>query len=141
MRCRFWCALIFAIGAHAQSPDAIEQKSVLAEIRQHALNYTQGLPNFICLQVTQRNVDPTGTGRHWREVDKIQEQLTFFDHHEKYAVSMINGQMVTGVDHDKMSGARSSGEFGTMLYEIFDPETETEFELQRWGKLRDHVMH
>src|SRR6185437_16470400 len=34
-----------------------------------------------------------------------------------------------------------SGEFGTMLREIFDPASQTEFQWERWGKLRDHIMH
>src|SRR5579871_5556018 len=121
-------------------PDSVEQKRILAEIIENAINYSKNLPNFICTQVTRRNIDPSGL-ENWRLMDTIQEQLSYFDHKENYKVSMVNGKMVNNVDHVQASGATSSGEFGTMLYEIFDPESRTEFQWERWGKLRDHVMH
>jgi hypothetical protein len=121
-------------------PNSEEQKAILAEIRENALNYTNGLPNYICTQVTRRHADPTGTGDHWRLADTVQEQLSFFDHKESYKVTMVSGQMVTNVSHEQVGGVTSSGEFGSMLYEIFDPATETEFEWDHWATLRKHRM-
>jgi hypothetical protein len=109
-----------------------EQGEILDQIRANALNYSNNLPNFLCTQVTHRNIDPTGTGNHWRQVDTIQEQLSFFDHKEKYVVTMVNGAMVTGRDHEKLGGATSSGEFGSMMNDIFDPKTEATFDWERW---------
>lgn len=113
-------------------PTSIEQAEILDQIRAYALNYSNNLPNFLCTQVTRRNVDPTGTGDHWRQVDTIQEQLSYNEHKEKYVVTMVNGSMVSGRDHDKLGGATSSGEFGSMLEDIFNPVTETRFEWERW---------
>jgi hypothetical protein len=113
-------------------PSPQEQGEILDQIRANALNYTNNLPDFLCTQVTHKNVDTTGTGNHWRSTDTIQEQLSFFDHHEKYVVTMVNGSMVTGRDHEKLGGATSSGEFGSMLYDIFDSKTETQFDWERW---------
>ncbi|HTS75620.1 MAG TPA: hypothetical protein VMG40_05420 [Bryobacteraceae bacterium] len=114
-------------------PTAEQQSQILDGIREYALNYTQGLPNFICNQVTHRNVDPTGTGDHFREMDKLQEQLTYFEHHENYKVVAINGQLVNNKDHLKLGGAISEGEFGSMMYEIFAPYSETEFTFDHVG--------
>jgi hypothetical protein len=122
-------------------PDPDDQKKILAEITENALSYSEGLPNYICTQVTQRNVDPSGTGNHWQVVDKIQEQLTYFEHKESYKVQMVNSKMVTNTDHDQLGGARSSGEFGTTLYEIFDPQTQAEFHWERWATLDAHRMY
>lgn len=122
-------------------PDSMEQKAILEEIRENALNYSKGLPNYLCTQVTRRNVDPTGTGDHFREVDTIQEQLSFADGHEKYVVVMISGKMVTGRDHDKLGGATSSGEFGSMLYDVFNPATDAQFEWDHWATLRNRRMY
>ena len=122
-------------------PDSIEQKAILSEIQENALSYTRGLPNYICTQVTRRNVDSTGTGEHWRLADTIQEQLTFFDHKEKYVVTMISGRVVTNVDHEKLGGATSSGEFGSMMAEIFDPATEAEFNWHHLGKWDGRVTN
>jgi hypothetical protein len=123
------------------APAAGKVKSILDEVRENALGYTQSLPNYICTQVTQRNVDPTGTGDHFRLVDKIQEQLTYFEHKENYKVIMIDDKMVTNTDHDQLGGARSSGEFGTTLYEIFDPDTQAEFKWEKWGMLDGKQMY
>jgi hypothetical protein len=113
-------------------PNSQEQLDILDLIKANALNYSNNLPNFLCTQVTHRNVDPTGTGDHWRQVDTIQEQLSFSDHREKYVVTMVNGVPVTGREHQKLGGATSEGEFGSMLYDIFNPSTQTEFEWERW---------
>jgi len=122
-------------------PEPEEQKKILAEITENALNYSEGLPNYICTQVTQRNVDTSGTGNHWTVADKIQEQLTYFEHKEIYKVQMVNSKMVTNMSHEQLGGARSSGEFGTTLAEIFDSQTQAEFHWERWATLDAHRMY
>jgi hypothetical protein len=117
-------------------PEPAELKSILAEVQQNALNYTKSLPNYICSQVTKRHVDPTGT-ESWRLADTILEQLSFIDQKENYKVIMVNNDMVTnGLTHEKLGGAKSSGEFGSILQTIFDPETQTQFTWERWTSLR-----
>lgn len=120
--------------------DAAQQKEILAAITENALNYSNSLPNFICLQVTQRYVDRSG-GDHFAATDKIAERLSYFDHKEDYKVISVNDAPVTNRKHEQLGGATSSGEFGTMLLGIFSPESQTEFNWERWGKLRDHIMH
>lgn len=126
-------------------PDPAELKSILAAIRQNALNYTQSLPNYICTQYTKRHVDPTGT-ESWRMADTILEQLTFVDQKENYKVVMVNDRPVAGgIQHDQLGGAKSSGEFGSILHTIFDPESQAEFGWERWtglsGSGRAYVFH
>src|SRR5262249_55927867 len=116
-------------------PNSIEQKRVLAEITENALNYTKGLPNFLCLQVTRRYADQSGMG-NFRLIDTIAERLSYNEKKEDYQVISVNGIPVTGRKHEQLGGATSSGEFGTMLYEIFSPETQTHFEWERWATLR-----
>jgi hypothetical protein len=122
------------------APDAAQQKEILAAVTENALNYSDRLPNFICLQVTQRFVDRAG-GDHFVPTDKIAERLSYFEHKEDYKVISVNDAPVTNRKHEQLGGATSSGEFGTMLREIFDPQSQTEFQWERWGKLRDHIMH
>lgn len=121
-------------------PDAIEQKAILAAITENALSYTNGLPNFICMQVTRRYMDRAG-GDNFRLTDTIAERLSYFEHKEDYKVISVNGAPVTNRKHEQLGGATSSGEFGSMLFEVFSPESQTEFQWERWGKLRDHIMH
>lgn len=121
-------------------PDASEQKKILTEITENALSYSARLPNFICMQVTRRYMDRAG-GEDFRLTDTIAERLSYFEHKEDYKVISVNGTPVTNRKHEQLGGATSSGEFGSMLLEVFSPESQTEFQWERWGKLRDHIMH
>ncbi len=121
------------------SPTSIEQAQVLQDAREYALSYSSRLPDFICTQVTRRFVDPSGM-EFWRAQDVITERLSYFEKHEDYKVVLYNNRPVE-MSHEKLGGATSSGEFGTMLREIFEPETQTEFDWERWGTLRGRRMH
>jgi hypothetical protein len=117
-------------------PDSEEQAKIIDEARQYVLNYTQSLPNFICVQVTRRDVDRNGTGSNWFHMDTITSKLSYSDHHEDYEVIMKNDQPVTNVNMEKLGGTVSAGEFGTMMSEIFDPRSKTDFSWDHWATLR-----
>ncbi len=115
-------------------PSAAEQKRVLDAATEYAINYTKKLPDFICSQVTRRYVDPTGK-EVWRPQDTILERLSYFEQHEDYKVVMVNDRP-TDIAHEKLGGsATSSGEFGSIMKEIFDPKTKTDFNWSRWATL------
>lgn len=122
-------------------PSSVEQEAILDQIREYAINYSKSLPNFICTQVTRRSADPTGSGDHYRQLDTIQEQLSFVDRREKYVVTMVNGNAVTGRDHQKLGGATSEGEFGSMLFDIFSPDTAADFHWEKWTTWRGRRTH
>lgn len=121
-------------------PDSMEQARVLHEIIENARNYLKTLPDYMCLQVTRRHYDPTGT-ENWRLHDTVQEQLNYVDHKENYVVTMINGQAVANVDHMKLGGSTLSGDFGSIYSEIFAVETATEFDWDHWATLRGKRMY
>jgi hypothetical protein len=118
---------------------------ILSEVRENALNYTKSLPNFLCTQVTRRFVDASGK-ESWIPQDTIQEHLAYVDGHEDYKVVAVKdsrGQNMPVVNesHRKLGGVTSSGEFGSMLAEIFDPATEADFQWNRWAKVGGRVMY
>jgi hypothetical protein len=123
-------------------PSAKEQAEVLDAMREYALSYTKGLPNYVCVQTTHRKQEPTemlyqkGYRGYSSTGDVVQELLTFFDQKETYRVEMIDGKSVTNVKHEALGGVRSSGEFGSMLRDIFDPESGAEFAWDNWHTLR-----
>jgi len=121
-------------------PDSIERAEAMAGMKDYALNYTKNLPNYICVQTTRRKIDPTLRG-YAPYGDVIQEQLSFNDQKETYKVQMINHQSVANVEHNQLGGAVSSGEFGTMLHHIFDPDTGAEFDWDHWATLRGGRMY
>ncbi len=117
-------------------PSADEQDKVIEEAREYALNYTKQLPNFICVQVTRRDVDPTGSGNNWYHSDTITARLSY-NGVENYEVILHNNQPVTnGKDMRQFGGATSEGEFGSMLAALFEPATHTQFNWDHWGTLR-----
>lgn len=121
-------------------PSQAEQDKVLQAMRDYAMNYTKNLPNYMCVQTTHRKISPTVRG-YLPYGDTIQEQLTFFDKQESYKVEMVNGTAVANMTHEKLGGVVSSGEFGSMLHHIFDPETGTEFSWDHWATLRGKRMY
>lgn len=126
-------------------PSYAEQQKVIEEAREYALNYSKTLPDFICLQVTRRYRDPhyrPGTDGSWSVSDRLAEKLTYFDQHEKYeAISHNDTSLYGKAGADTFGGALSRGDFGTMLREIFDPNSSAEFHWERWSGLDKHWMH
>jgi hypothetical protein len=117
-------------------PDSVEQGKIIDQAREYVANYTKGLPNFICLQVTRRDVDRGGTGSSWYHVDTITAKLSYNGHQEDYDVIMKNDQPVTNVKMEQLGGTVSAGEFGTMMSEIFDPQSQAQFSWDHWATLR-----
>ena len=122
----------------AQAPDAAEQSSYLKEVRAKALAYSNELPNFVCTRVTERFRDYLGTGKDWKAVDTIEEQLTYFERREKGTLLRVNGKPPTA--EGTGVGITSSGEFGSTLRMIFDPSSGTAFTWQRIENLRGRAM-
>ncbi len=120
-------------------PSLQEQKEIIRQVRDYALNYSKRLPDFICTQVTRRFADPSGL-EFWHKLDTVVTKLSYFDQKEDYKVVLVNNTP-TEVSYEKLGGSISSGEFGTMLKEIFEPETEADFQWTRWATLRGHRMH
>lgn len=116
-------------------PDSVEQAKIIDQTREYALNYTKQLPNFICVQVTRRDFDPTGTGNNWYHADTITARLSY-NGVENYEVILHNNEPVTNASMRQFGGTTSEGEFGSMMKEIFEPESQTQFSWDHWGKLR-----
>lgn len=117
-------------------PDSVEQAKIIDQTREYVQNYTKSLPNFICVQVTRRDVDRGGTGSSWYHLDTITAKLSYNGHQEDYEVIMKNDQPVTNVKMEQLGGTVSAGEFGTMMSEIFDPQSQAQFVWDHWATLR-----
>lgn len=117
-------------------PDSVTQGKIIEETREYVKNYTKNLPNFICVQVTRRDVDPTGSGTAFRHVDTVTTKLSYNEGHEDYQVVLVNNAPVTNMTMEKLGGTTSSGEFGSMMRQIFSPESFARFEWDHWATLR-----
>lgn len=111
-------------------PSAEQQRKILEEVRDYALNYSKSLPNFICAQSTKRYGDPTGAG-NYRLYDNLLARLTYYEQHEKYETITVNDKISTAA-YESLGGSISTGEFGSMLMGIFDPSTAADFNWSAW---------
>jgi hypothetical protein len=120
-------------------PAPAEWKKIIEQAREYALNYSRQLPDFICTQVTRRYVDPAGL-EFWQSEDVLTARLSYFEQKEDYKLMLVNGQY-TDLPYQAVGGAISSGEFGTMMREVFERESGTSFQWERWATLRGRRMH
>jgi len=120
-------------------PPVEAQNKLIEEVREYALNYSKNLPNCLCTPVTRRYYDPTGL-EFWQMQDTLTTRLSFFERKESYQLVMINNRSTTQ-SYESLGGATSTGEFGSMLQEVFEAKTEATFQWQRWATLRGHRAH
>jgi hypothetical protein len=126
-----------------EPPDA-EKKQVLEQTRAWALDYVKTLPDFLCLEDTNRSVDrhfQPGAEGQWTPQDRVIEKLTFFDHKENYELFMHNDTVVANKTTDSLGGARSTGEWASLLAEIFEPSTHTGFRWVAWKTVRGNLVY
>ena len=103
---------LLATAACAQTPpDGTEQAKIISALRAYAEAYTSNLPNFICSQITKREVlfaasdtssvreSSPGRGNFSviragpaRSADTFEEQLGYFDHRENYQLLKVDGK-------------------------------------------------
>lgn len=123
-------------------PSSVRQKEILDRVKQYATTYTQNLPNFICVEVTRQYVDPNASD-HYRSIGNVLAKLSYNEGQERYDVYSVNGHYVTNTTMEHANaggGAISTGEFGSLMREIFELHSEAEFGWDHWATLRGRRM-
>jgi len=97
----------------------------IQKAREAAFEFDIKLPNFVCQQMVARYQSETKKP-NWVAMDVLSYDLVYEDGKEQYKNPKINGKAVkAGADKD--SGSWSSGQFGTLLKDIFHPTTAADF--------------
>ncbi len=96
-----------------------------------ALQFTETLPNYVCQEVVSRYESETSPAS-WHAQDVVTTDLVYDQGKENYRNIMVNGKPPTKPLED--TGAWSTGEFGTMLIDLFSPATDAEFHFLRDGR-------
>jgi hypothetical protein len=118
------------------APDSVRQAEILDLFREYAKNYTKSLPNFLCLQVTDRYVFSPRDERA-RKLDKLVAQLSYVDGQEHYKLITQDGKYIdTAMDHVQ-GGSISTGEFASMMAKLFDSSSQARFEWKGWATVRE----
>ena len=129
------------------APNAVEQAAIMEEVREYALNYSKSLPNYLVTQVVRRYQAASTGNRYnaesrepsWVQVDLLTVRLSYFDQKEEYKLILHNNSP-TQEDFKNVGGATSTGEFGSMLRDVFEPRTHARFEWDGWARLRDQLV-
>ena len=94
-------------------PTSEESETLIADARDRAVGYKNGLPNFMCIELINRSLDPSGTGR-WKHRDTITELLRYREQNETRTVLEVDGKPAGQLRSRKPSkGPKSTGEFGS----------------------------
>jgi VWFA-related protein len=106
-------------------PTEAEIQKIIEGARQRALAWSDTLPNFFCIEITDHSIDPSGRG-DWRHKDTMVQTMRYVDHQESRATLELNGQK-TSVQPTDLNFAHSVGEFGGMFQVVFDPSAKAKF--------------
>ena len=118
-------------------PVAEDQRRIVREAQQIAMNYSRSLPDFFCTEVVKRFDDIRGP---LQLRDTLEIKLTFFEGKEDYRVLTVNGRPTTR-PLDEVGGSVSKGEFASMLNSIFTGESKAVLQWNHWTTVRKRVAH
>ena len=109
-------------------PSADELQEMVDAARKHALGYAKSLPNFVCVEVTNRSVAPSSNG-NWKHRDTFAEMLRYADSQETRIMLERNGERTSlQRSHLDSTWPISVGEFGGLLNLVFQPASKTDFQ-------------
>lgn len=126
----------FAISSPANPvppPTEAQLHDIIEGTRQRVLAWSDSLPNFFCIEITDHSVDPSGRG-DWHHKDTVIQMTRYIDHQESRTTLELNG-LKSGLNQyaslaalpDEMDFAHSVGEFGGMFQVVFDPAAKAAF--------------
>jgi hypothetical protein len=125
--------------AFAQDPIPVaeDQRRIVRETQQIALNYSRSLPDFFCTEVVKRHDDARGP---LQLRDTLEIKLTFFEGKEDYRVLTVNGRPNIR-PLEEVGGSISKGEFASMLNSIFTGQSQAVLQWDHWTTVRNRVAH
>jgi hypothetical protein len=110
--------------APVQAYIPVEEDPIVVKARAAAAEYAGALPNFFCRQLTTR-YDSDRPKDGWQAHDTIAADLAYENGHENYTNIKVGSKAVKSME--EVGGNWSTGEFASMLDEVFDPDSATTF--------------
>ncbi|MBZ5608333.1 MAG: hypothetical protein LAP38_08750 [Acidobacteriia bacterium] len=112
------------VAPRAPAPANNSRMAFVEKAREVAASFLEGLPNYVCQEITTRYMSETREPS-WNVVDVVAAEVVYEDGKESYRNLTINGKPSKKSPED--SGAWSTGEFGTILAEVFSPGSAAAF--------------
>ena len=124
----------------AQLPSAKEATEVLAKAREATLAAVEDMPDFVVKQQIARSAAYAGTN-NFRSLDRLVVAVSYrASGQEEYRVLSRNGVAENNPNqkqsYEEVGGTSSTGEFVTVLAKIFEPESETKFDVTDTDTIR-----
>ncbi|MGA2590416.1 MAG: hypothetical protein ABSH32_10905 [Bryobacteraceae bacterium] len=119
-----------AAAYHAPAPDTRRPEEVaLEKAREAAGSFLETLPNYVCQEFMTRYQSSSNVVS-WQPLDVVSMALVYEDRRESYRDVAVNGKL-TKKNIEDLPGSWSTGEFGTVLADVFSPATAADFEYRR----------
>ena len=94
-----------------------------------AMEFTETLPSYVCTELVTRSQSES-TPANFQPIDVVSMEVLYTDGREDYRNIQINGKKTVKKIEDT-GGAWSTGEFGTVLVDLFSPATGAAFHFRR----------
>jgi hypothetical protein len=114
-------------------PPVAQGDDLIRKATDAAFDFTAGLPNYVCKEMMAR-YQSDSKPPHWQPLDVISANVIYENGKEDYRNLAINGKPVTK-KMDEMGGSWSTGEFGTILINLFSPETAADFHYKNMSRV------
>jgi hypothetical protein len=117
----------FVIGGEtaAAKPPASAANALIEKTKEWAQTFTQGLPNFLCQQMTTRYMERSKS-EGWTAMDVVTAKVVYEDGHENYKEITVGGKRTDKSMMD-LGGSTSTGEFATILMSLFSGRATFKF--------------
>jgi hypothetical protein len=89
----------------------------ISRSREWAETFTQGLPNYVCQQITTRYMEESRSAG-WQPIDVVTAKVVYEDGHEDYKEITVGGKR-TNKSMLEIGGSTSTGEFAGYLQGVF----------------------
>ena len=101
------------------------QDPTIEKAREIAATFTETLPNYYCQELIARFIN-TSHKTNWQAQDVVSAEVIFEDGRERYRNIKIDGK-VAKKSMEELPGAWSTGEFGSVLADLFSTATAADF--------------
>lgn len=116
----------FTIDSDSEQPRIVKSGDDLIDrAKEWAATFTNGLPNFVCDQLTTRYVEQSRS-EGWQPVDIVTAKVVYEDGREDYREITVGGKR-TNKSMLELGGSTSTGEFATTLRNLFSTQTQAQF--------------
>src|ERR1017187_1983145 len=108
---------------------AAQQDPLIRKAANAALDFTETLPNYVCQEMVARfqsEVSPA----NWQAMDIVSAEVVYEGGKEDYRNITVGGKPVKK-SMEEIGGAWSTGEFGTILINLFNPGTAAQFHYRK----------